>query len=186
MAENGIHICFLLQIFAKFVIFVRIEFKPDKVWILESRNGKTEIKITQWVDIKNLKLTIVFQFKIVKLSVDKCRNCCLIFDKTVGSLNRVHPQDFFSRKLSFNVLEKHSYGDWNQILYCAWGSNWKVSKRNKVSLLSVEVDIASNWIRVCVESKENLIVFPVCHIAISWNSRAQNDRFGLKKLHFVL
>jgi len=57
-----------------------------------------------------------------------------------------------------NVFEEHGDRCWNQILDREGSSDGEVSHRDKVCLLSVEVNETSNGVCVRVQHEENLIV----------------------------
>lgn len=61
LSKNGIDIVTLLQIFAQFVIFVRIKFETNKIWVLEARYCEAKIKVSQRINVQHLQLTVMFQ-----------------------------------------------------------------------------------------------------------------------------
>lgn len=87
---------------------------------------------------------------------------------------------------SFNVFKEHRDGDRDQVLDREWSRHGEISQRNEIRLLGVEVNVASNAVGVCIQSKKDLIVVAVNHKVVSSHLRAQNNRLLLKNLSFIL
>ena len=87
---------------------------------------------------------------------------------------------------AFHILKQHSDGYWNQVLNCEWRCDGEVAKRDEISLLCVEVDVASDAIRVCIKCKIDLVVIAVYRKVVAGHTWARDHRLLFKNMTFFL
>lgn len=108
--------------------------------VLVARYCEREVKVAFRVQIKNLQWWVVFQRQVVNVFV--LVMLFWVWLVMVLSLRRWN-----------DVLEEHCCRDWDKVLEEEWCSHWEVSKWYELCLLSVEIDEAADWIRVCIQRK---------------------------------
>lgn len=69
--------------------------------------------------------------------------------------------------LSYYILEKHRYWHWNQILDCIRRGYAKIPQTYEFGLLSIEINVGSDAVGVCVKDKKYLVVVSVNYPIIS-------------------
>lgn len=150
LREHGFDVVCSLNILAYFHIFIVIGFEGDKIGLFKPWNHHRKIKVAQWVQEQYLQLRIVLDVQIIELRVfEFLFLLLLIYMLFLQAVIVNFPGDVFEEQRNWS---------WYQVLENERRGNWKVSHRDELCLLGIEIDIAANAVCVCVQNHEDFVV----------------------------